>query len=136
MIDILLIEDDADDVAILKEGLETERIVYNIQIIPDGNLAIKYVKSPGKLPDIVVMDFNLPKAHGREVLKEIRMNDAFKDIPLLILSTSCSAEDKLFAEAYNASYLVKPVTIDAISNTSKLISNLAMQRKASVEKVR
>lgn len=130
IINILLIEDDADDVELMHEALKNENVIYNMKVIGDGSSAIKYLQKPVNVPDIIVMDFNLPKVHGREVLREIKSQPGFKDIPLLILSTSSSNEDKLFAGQHDAHYLVKPSTLDEIKYTGKFVAELASKHKA------
>jgi CheY-like chemotaxis protein len=125
VINVLLIEDDADDVELLEEALKNEEVIYNLTLITDGSAAVKYFQQPVNFPDIIVMDFNLPKVHGREVLKEIKSHTGFKDIPLLILSTSSSKEDKLFAEQHGVNYSVKPTTIESIKCTGRLVFELA-----------
>jgi DNA-binding response OmpR family regulator len=125
-IQILLIEDDADDVELLQEALTDNGVDFQMTVIKDGNAAVNHFKEGGPLPDIVVMDFNLPKVHGRDVVREIRSNDRYKRVPVLILSTSSSATDINFAyEAGANNYLVKPATLEAINSTVTVIVDLA-----------
>ncbi|HEY0355894.1 MAG TPA: response regulator [Flavisolibacter sp.] len=126
---IVLIEDDIDDVEILQEALENENVSYSISILKDGGAAEQFCETAKTLPDIIVMDFNLPRVHGRDVIKMIRANKRFDNIPILILSTSSSKEDIDFA--YNAGadrYQVKPATVDGIKETISTIFELCNAR--------
>lgn len=126
---IVLIEDDIDDVEILQEALENENVSYSISILKDGGAAELFCETARTLPDIIVMDFNLPRVHGRDVIKMIRANKRFDSIPILILSTSSSKEDIDFA--YNAGadrYQVKPATVDGIKETISTIFELCNAR--------
>lgn len=129
---IVLIEDDIDDVEILQEALENENVSYSISILKDGGAAEQFCETSRTLPDIIVMDFNLPRVHGREVIKMIRANKRFAKVPILILSTSSSKEDIDFA--YNAgadSYQVKPATVDGIKDTIATILELCKVKMES-----
>lgn len=130
-IQILLIEDDADDVELLQEALAENGVEYDMTVLKEGNEALSYLREDKQLPDIVIMDFNLPKVHGREVIREIRANPKFANIPVLILSTSSSSTDINYAfEAGATSYLVKPATIEAINQTVSTIVELSSKSMA------
>lgn len=123
---IVLIEDDADDVELLQESLISHKVDHSITVLKDGSAAIQFCETATFLPDIIIMDFNLPRIHGREVIQRIRCNEKFASVPILILSTSSSKEDIEFAYKVGADkYLVKPATIEAISETVKIITELA-----------
>ena len=131
-IQILLIEDDADDVELLQEALSENGVEFDMTVLKEGNAAINYVNQELALPDIIIMDFNLPKVHGREVIREIRSNQRFSKIPVLILSTSSSDIDIKYAyEAGATNYLVKPSTLEAINHTVSTILDLSMKRENS-----
>lgn len=126
MIKILLIEDDLDDVELLEDTLNTNGVAYSINVVNDGNAAIEYINACSDCPDIIILDFNLPKVHGREVIKEIKLLPAFKDIPLLILTTSSAKEDMEYAYKNGANkYLIKPVSLQQIKEMSEVIVGLA-----------
>ena len=121
-----MIEDDADDVELLQEALTENGVDFEMTVIKDGNAALTHFKEEGPLPDIVVMDFNLPKVHGRDVVREIRSNERYKSVPVLILSTSSSSMDINYAyEAGANNYMVKPATLEAINATIAVIVDLA-----------
>lgn len=122
---ILLVEDNEGDILLTKEAFEERQIINKISIARDGEDAINFLELIDKseiknYPDIILLDINLPKKNGHEVLKFIKNSDKFKHIPVLVLTTSSSEKD--VREAYNNhvnSYITKPTTmtdfIDAIS---------------------
>jgi len=129
---IVLIEDDADDVELLQESLATHKVDYAMTVIKDGSAAIQFCDTAEFLPDIIIMDFNLPKVHGRDVIDKIRCNEKFSQVPILILSTSSSKEDINYAYEVGADqYLVKPATIEAIKQTVDTIVQLAGRKTVS-----
>jgi CheY-like chemotaxis protein len=125
---ILLIEDDAEDVELLQDALDNNQVHYTMTILKDGSAASEFCNAPPFLPDIIIMDFNLPRIHGREIVKLIRCKTKFKNIPILILSTSSSKEDMEFAYKAGADkYLTKPATIESIRQTVATILHLAQR---------
>lgn len=130
---IVLIEDDADDVELLQEALESRNVPFSMTLLKDGSAAISHFQQTEEFPDIVIMDFNLPRVHGREVIKKIRSNPRFSKTPILILSTSSSKEDIAYAYQVGADkYLVKPATVEAIRDTVNTILELARNTAFSV----
>lgn len=112
-VDILLIEDNPGDIELVKAGFEAARVANEIRVISDGQEAIDFFELQKDLPDIVLLDINLPKANGIEVLKVLRGLPASKDLPVIIL-TSSEAEDDItqsYSEHAN-SYVSKPVDFD------------------------
>ncbi|KOP23312.1 response regulator [Hapalosiphon sp. MRB220] len=117
-IEILLIEDNPGDVELTKIALEDSKISVNLNIVEDGVEAIAFLRREGKYtqvphPDIVLLDLNLPKKDGREVLAEIKADEKLKRIPVVVLTTSQAEEDVL--RVYNLSancYITKPVDFD------------------------
>ncbi len=132
-IKIVLIEDDVDDVELLQEALTSRNIPFVMNVIKDGSAAMNYCEETSDfLPDIIVMDFNLPRVHGREVIAKIRCNDKFSNVPILVLSTSSAKEDLAYANEIGADkYLVKPATIEAIQETVDTIVTMAKRRTFS-----
>jgi len=123
---ILLIEDDPDDVELLQDALARHGVLYQMEVIKDGNAAIKYFKTSEVYPEIIILDLNLPKVHGRDVIVEIKSGSLFQNIPLLILTTSSSKHDMEHSYKYGADkYLLKPVTLEQIKETVEAIVALA-----------
>ena len=117
-IDILLVEDNPADIDLTKEALEECKIANNLYIVSDGENALAFLRKESNFrdkprPDLILLDLNLPKIDGREILEEIKNDDKLKQIPVVILTTSESKEDitemyKLHANCY----ITKPVDIN------------------------
>jgi DNA-binding response OmpR family regulator len=125
-IKILLIEDDGDDVELLREAFDMNNINCHIDVVMEGDKAIPFLENAHALPDIIVMDLNLPKLHGREILTQIRASDTLAAIPLVVLTTSSSQDDINFSYSMGAKqYITKPNTIDGFNTTVKKIISVS-----------
>ena len=117
-VEILLVEDNEGDVGLIEEVFEEAKIRNNIHVAEDGEEAVLYLRGEGKFsgsprPDIILLDLNLPKKDGREVLKEIKEDDNLKNIPVVILTTSNAEKDILRAYDLHANaYITKPLDFD------------------------
>jgi CheY-like chemotaxis protein len=121
---ILLIEDDADDIELLKDALEQNQVDCSIDVIMEGDKAIPYLENNDP-PDVIVMDFNLPKLHGREILSLIRASENLSAIPLMVLTTSASRDDMRYAFSMGADkFVTKPNTIQGFKATVEAIISL------------
>src|SRR5271157_1982892 len=99
-IEILLIEDDAADVMLMEEAFKEVKIETNIQVVNNGDDAMDFLYKRGNYadaarPDLVMLDLNMPRKDGREVLAEIKSDPSLKTIPVIVLTTSRSREDIL-----------------------------------------
>lgn len=114
-IHILLVEDNDGDILLTTEALEDRKIVNNIEVIKDGGEAIDYLFKKGKYenaltPDIILLDINLPKKSGHEVLQVIKSEDKTKHIPVIMLTTSSSDKDINLSYKHHANcFITKPV---------------------------
>lgn len=125
-IKILLIEDDADDIDLLEEALKSNDISYQLSSIKEGDKVVAYLGSQEPVPDIIVLDFNLPKLHGREILSLIKSSGRFANVPLVVLTTSASKEDIAFAKTMGANhYITKPTSINDFNRTVATIVETA-----------
>jgi chemotaxis family two-component system response regulator Rcp1 len=117
-IDILLVEDNPGDVRLTIEVLKYSRLHNDIYVARDGVEALSFLRRKGEFvhvprPDLILLDLNLPKKDGREVLAEIKNDDALKSIPVVILTTSETLEDILEMYGLHANfYITKPVDLD------------------------
>lgn len=116
-INILLVEDNEGDILLTMEALEEGKISNSLKVIRDGATMLHYLKevaenSPSELPDLILLDINLPKKNGHEVLKEVKSNKLLKHIPVIMLTTSSSEVDilKSYQEHANC-YLIKPMEV-------------------------
>lgn len=124
---ILLIEDDYDDIELLNEILQENKVEYKMDVVTEGDKVTSYIDSCTNAPDVIVMDFNLPRLHGKEVLREIK-SSTFKDIPLLVLTTSQAKEDIEYSYKMGAnSFITKPTNTAGLNTTIHTIIQLASQ---------
>ena len=126
-LNILLIEDDIDDVDLLKEALNENKISYKMEVIMEGDKVYNYLRAVQTLPEVIVMDLNLPKIGGKEILLEIKSSFTFTEIPIIVLTTSSSKEDIDYCTNMGISkYITKPATIDGWNATISSIINVAL----------
>ncbi len=128
-IEVLLVEDSPDDVALTKEAMEEGKIKVNLHVVGDGVEAMKFVRKidaykNAPTPDVVLLDLNLPRKNGSEVLAEMKMDDKLKHIPVIILTTSSRDEDILDSYNHHANcYVTKPVDFDSFTEIVKTIED-------------
>jgi two-component system response regulator len=114
-INMLLVEDNPTDQLITREALEHAKVLLNLHVVEDGVQTMEFLRRTGKYaqaprPDLVLLDLNLPKKDGREVLSEIKKDPDLKLIPVVILTTSKADEDISLAYRYQANcFITKPV---------------------------
>lgn len=117
-IDVLLVEDNPGDVRLTVEALKESKFYVNLHVARDGVEAVEFLKREGQFadshrPDLILLDLNLPKKDGREVLAEIKADPDLKRIPVVILTTSQAEEDILRTYNLHANcYVTKPVDLD------------------------
>ena len=117
-VEILLVEDNPGDVRLTKEALKEGKVYNNLHWAKDGVEAMEFLRQEGKSakaprPDIILLDLNLPKKDGREVLAFIKGDSRFKHIPVVILTTSEAEEDVLKSYELHANcYVTKPVDLE------------------------
>ncbi|MFC7074075.1 response regulator [Halovenus rubra] len=122
MVEILLVEDDQDDVFLTKKAFEQQKVTNNLHIVRDGVDAMEFLRREGEYtdaprPDIVLLDLNLQKMDGDEVLEKMRADDDLKTIPVVVLTSSEAEEDVVRSYELNANaYLTKPVDFDGFLN--------------------
>ena len=125
-LDILLIEDDIDDVDLLKDALMENDVHYQMQVIMEGDKVFNYLQTLETLPGIIVMDLNLPKTDGKEILQEIKSSFPLIHIPIVVLTTSSSKEDIDYCNKMGISkFITKPATIDGWNATIHSIVHVA-----------
>jgi CheY-like chemotaxis protein len=125
---ILLVEDDQDDVELMQDALRDNGIEFTMEVVKQGDKVIPFLKVCKDFPNIILLDLNLPKMHGREILSRIKLSDDFKQIPVAILSTSSSNSEREFCLSAGATmFLTKPTTVDGFNKTIKAIMEIALQ---------
>jgi CheY-like chemotaxis protein len=128
-INILLVEDNPGDIRLTKEAFKDGRIQNELNVVMDGEEAIFYLKKTGKYtsaktPDIILLDLNLPKKDGREVLAEIKADPLLMRIPVIILTTSSAQSDIVHTYSNHANcYIMKPVDFNQFMEVVRTIEN-------------
>ena len=126
-INILLVEDSPTDTLLAQEAFESSKILNKLTTVPDGVEALKYLHKVGiykeaPCPDIILLNLNLPKKDGREVLAEIKGDELFRRIPVIVLTTSKNEADILKAYGLHANcYIVKPVDFEKFAEVVRKI---------------
>ena len=128
-IEILLVEDSPADVRLTKEALKEEKIHNNLSVVNDGVEAMAFLRRQGEYsnvarPDLILLDLNLPKKDGREVLKEIKSDKEFKAIPVVVLTISKAEEDVIKSYNLHANcYITKPIDLNQFAKVVKTIQD-------------
>jgi len=126
-VEVLLVEDDPGDVELIREGLINAKIFLNLHVTNDGIEAMKYLKREGPYSDaskpaLIILDLNLPKKDGRDVLREIKNDAQLRSIPVVVFTTSASEED--FTRCYSLGAnccITKPIGLEEFIKIVKSI---------------
>jgi CheY-like chemotaxis protein len=127
--EILLVEDSPSDVLMTREALHMAKVLNNLHVTEDGVEAMAYLRQEGKYadavrPHLILLDLNLPKKSGHEVLKEIKSDPVLKVIPVVVLTTSKAEVDVLHAYGLHANcYITKPVDFGNFATVVRTIEN-------------
>jgi len=129
---ILIADDDEEDRMLTEEALEEIQMASNLQFVEDGEEALNYLHNSGKftdknkfpIPHLILLDLNMPKKDGRDVLAEIKQHERLKKIPVVILTTSNSGEDirNMYSAGVN-SYITKPVSYQGMLDAMSSLKN-------------
>jgi CheY-like chemotaxis protein len=125
----LLVEDSPSDVRLTREALRESQLLNNLSVVGDGIEALSYLRrqdgyAEAVHPDLVLLDLNLPKKDGREVLAEIKADPALRRIPVVVLTTSSAEEDVIKTYDLHANcYITKPLDLDRFIRVIKSIED-------------
>jgi len=128
-IEILLVEDSPGDVRLTQEALKDAKVKNTLHVVNDGVEAMEYLRRVGKYkdvtkPDLILLDLNMPRMNGLEVLSEVKSDDNLKQIPVVMLTVSKSEEDILNSYSLHANcYINKPVDLDQFLGVIKSIDD-------------
>ena len=128
-IDILLVEDNPGDVRLTQEALRECKFYNNLHVVHDGVEALAFLRQQDSYrdapkPDLILLDINLPRKSGLEVLQEVKNDDAHKSIPVVILTTSQAEQDVFKAYDLHANcYIVKPMDLNQFVEVVKSVEN-------------
>jgi CheY-like chemotaxis protein len=129
VVDVLLVEDDPGDVVLIKEAFEFNKVHNALHTVADGVEALDFLYRRGAharapRPDLVLLDLNLPRKDGREVLEEVKADPDLRTIPIVVLTTSEAEEDILRSyELHANAYVTKPVDFDRFIEVVRLIDD-------------
>lgn len=118
-VQVLLVEDSPSDAAMTMEAMHEGRIVNQVHVATDGEMAMAFLRRQGPYadavrPDLILLDLNLPRMDGREVLREVKADLLLKTIPVIVLTTSAAEADILKSyELHANAYVTKPVAFEA-----------------------
>ena len=128
-IEILLVEDNPCDARLTQEAFKESKIRSRLRHLPDGGEALAYLRKEGKYanaqrPHLILLDLNLPRLDGRQVLAEIKADYRLKRIPVIVMTTSQADEDVMKVYNLNANcYVPKPMDLDAFLRVIRLIED-------------
>ncbi len=128
-IEILLVEDNPGDVRLIQEGLRESNIVNRMHTVSDGHEALAFLRKQGRFaqairPDLILLDLNLPRKDGREVLSEIKADADLRRIPVVIVTSSRAEEDVLTSyDHYANCYITKPLHLEKFLEVIKAIQD-------------
>ncbi len=129
MIEILLVEDNPGDVRLTREALLESHIPNNLNVVTDGEAALEFMERKGgyvdaPTPDMILLDLNLPKLNGHEVLERLKGHMLWRTIPVVVLTTSSSASDVQECYAHHVNcYITKPMAFDPFMDVIRSIEN-------------
>jgi len=129
IIEILLVEDNPGDARLTREALKDAKVYTNLSVVGDGMEAMAFLHKEGKYadavrPDLILLDLNLPKKNGREVLAEIKGSPDLKLIPVVIMTTSNDEQDVLKTYSLHANaYITKPIDLQQFGTVVKAIED-------------
>jgi CheY-like chemotaxis protein len=128
-IEVLLVEDDPGDVLMTREALVGSKLIHNLHVMDNGELAVDFLHRRGQYqdaprPDLILLDLNLPRLDGREVLARIKGDESLRQIPVVVLTTSDAEEDVLRSYDLHANaYVTKPVEFEAFISVVRQIDD-------------
>ncbi len=128
-IEVLMVEDNPGDVRLTQEALRESKLYCRVDTVEDGEQAMRFLRREREYaavhrPDLILLDLNLPRKDGREVLREIKQDEGLKEIPVVILTTSRDEQDIVRSYRLHANcYVTKPVGLNEFTNVVRSIEN-------------
>lgn len=132
-IDVLLVEDDPGDVLMTREAFEHNKVRNRLSVVADGVSALEFLRKEGEYadaptPDLILLDLNLPRMDGREVLEALKSDAAMRSIPVVVLTTSEAEEDVVRSYSLHANaYVTKPVDFDRFIDVVRQIDEFFVE---------
>jgi len=132
-IDVLLVEDDPGDVLMTREAFADHKVANRLSVVSDGVSALEFLRKEGEhvdapTPDLILLDLNLPRMDGREVLEALKADDRLRAIPVVVLTTSEAEEDVVRSYSLHANaYVTKPVDFDRFIDVVRQIDEFFVE---------
>jgi CheY-like chemotaxis protein len=132
-IEVLLVEDDPGDVLMTREAFEDNKVANRLSVVQDGVSALEFLRKEGQYadaptPDLVLLDLNLPRMDGREVLEALKSDATLRSIPVVVLTTSEAEDDVVRSYALHANaYVTKPVDFDRFIEVVRQIDEFFLE---------
>ncbi|HEX6913407.1 MAG TPA: response regulator [Longimicrobium sp.] len=129
---VLLVEDNPGDVRLTREALKDDRVCSSLSVVADGVEAMAFLRREGRYsdaprPDLILLDLNLPRKSGREVLEEVRADAALRTIPIVVVTGSEEEREVGHLDALNADcYVTKPVGLDQVVTVVKAVDGFCL----------
>ena len=129
LFEILLVEDNPGDVFLTQEAFREGRLAHRLSVVEDGEEALRFLRREGEhksapQPDLILLDLNLPKKDGRELLGEVKTDPELRQIPIIVLTTSAAEQDIARAYKLHANcYLTKPIHMDYFLKTIRSVED-------------
>ncbi len=130
---ILLVEDSPGDVRLIKESLSEGKLCHDLHVVTDGEAAMNFLHRRGDYseamsPDLILLDLNLPKKDGREVLSDIKNDPELKNLPVVVLTTSDAEQDIIMTYEQHANcYITKPVNLEQFIRVVRTIEDFWLE---------
>jgi chemotaxis family two-component system response regulator Rcp1 len=128
-VEILLVEDNPADVRLTREALRDAKVVNTLHVVEDGEAAVQFLRRQGRYtdaprPDVILLDLNLPRRSGHEILADVKNDPELRSIPIVVLTTSQAEEDILTAYRLHANcYISKPVDLAQLTKVVRAIDS-------------
>jgi chemotaxis family two-component system response regulator Rcp1 len=128
-VDILIVDDNRADIRLVQEIFKKGKMIVNLHAVLDGVEAMEYLRNEGKykdapFPDLILLDLNMPRKDGREVLEDIKSDEILKAIPVIVMTISKAEEDILRSYKLHANaYIVKPIELNQFTNVVSSIED-------------
>jgi CheY-like chemotaxis protein len=131
---ILLVEDSAADAILIQEALKEVAFEHQVDVVTDGEKALDHLRGGGERPNLMLLDLNLPRKDGRQVLAEVKSDPELRSIPVIILTTSSAPPDIAFAYDHHAnSYVRKPLGLDRLIESARAIRDFWLRTSTRPE---
>ena len=128
---LLLVEDDLDDIELLQSAFKDDHVQYEMDIVMQGDVVLPHLNQAERLPDVIILDLNLPRLHGKEVLQLLKASASFHNIPVVILTTSSSAREQDICQQMGAElFLTKPSTVEGFKAVIRSILHISNQARS------